>query len=87
MNIVSKCRDSEYKITCMFNFFSIDLGFGEEGIKTLIDKDLLGLESVLMNLLLERGIVGVLFWCVIDRCNMLIEWNILRYCFSFGVCQ
>ena len=46
------------------DFFSIDLGFGEEGIKTLIDKDLLGLESVLMNLLLERGIVGVLFWCV-----------------------
>lgn len=46
------------------DFFTIDLGFGEEGTKTLIDKDLLGLESVLMNLLLERGIVGVLFWCI-----------------------
>ena len=46
------------------DFFAIDLGFAEEGTKTLIDKDLLGLESVLMNLLLERGIIGVLFWCV-----------------------
>lgn len=56
------------------DFFSIDLGFGEEGTKTLIDKDLLGLESVLMNLLLERGIVGVLFWCIFY--GTLLFWTI-----------
>lgn len=56
------------------DFFNIDLGFGEEGTKTLIDKDLLGLESVLMNLLLERGIVGVLFWCMFY--GTLLFWTI-----------
>lgn len=56
------------------DFFTIDLGFGEEGTKTLIDKDLLGLESVLMNLLLERGIVGVLFWCIFY--GTLLFWTI-----------
>lgn len=61
------------------DFFSIDLGFGEEGIKTLIDKDLLGLESVLMNLLLERGIVGVLFWCVFYGTLLFWAFKLRRY--------
>lgn len=56
------------------DFFIIDLGFGEEGTKTLIDKDLLGLENVLMNLLLERGIVGVLFWSIFY--GTLLFWAI-----------
>ena len=43
------------------DFFNIDMGWGE-GKQFLIDKDLYGLEGVLMNYLLERGIVGVCFY-------------------------
>lgn len=43
------------------DFFNIDMGWGE-GKKYLVDKDLYGLEGVLMNHLLERGIIGVFFY-------------------------
>ena len=43
------------------DFFNIDMGWGE-GKKYLVDEDLAGLEGVLMNHLLERGIVGVIFY-------------------------
>lgn len=43
------------------DFFNIDLGWGE-GQQFLVDKDLAGLEGVLMNYLLERGIIGVIFY-------------------------
>lgn len=43
------------------DFFNIDLGWGE-GKQFLVDKDLAGLEGIIMNYLLERGIVGVLFY-------------------------
>lgn len=42
------------------DYFNIDLGWGE-GKKYLTDKDLWGLEGVVMSYLLERGVVGVLF--------------------------
>ena len=44
------------------DFFLIDMRWGEGGMEKLVDKDLLGLEGVLMNLLLERGFVGVFFY-------------------------
>lgn len=43
------------------DFFKIDMGWGE-GKQYLVDKDLFGLEGVIMNYLLERGIVGVCFY-------------------------
>lgn len=43
------------------DFFFIDLGW-KDGKEYLIDQDLFGLEGVLMNYLLERGIVGVSFY-------------------------
>ena len=43
------------------DFFFIDLGW-KDGAQYLIDQDLFGLEGVLMNYLLERGIVGVGFY-------------------------
>lgn len=43
------------------DFFNIDLGWGE-GKQFLVDKDLWGLEGVIMNHLLERGIIGVLIY-------------------------
>ena len=43
------------------DFFNIDLGWGE-GKQFLVDKDLFGLEGVIMNYLLERGIIGVLIY-------------------------
>lgn len=45
------------------HYFAIDLGWGE-GKKYLTDKDLWGLEGVIMNYLLERGIIGVLFYFI-----------------------
>lgn len=43
------------------DYFNIDMGWGE-GREFLVDEDLAGLEGVLMNHLLERGIVGVIFY-------------------------
>lgn len=43
------------------DFFNIDMGWGE-GKQFLVDKDLFGLEGVIMSYLLERGIVGVCFY-------------------------
>lgn len=40
------------------DYFNIDMGYGE-GKQFLVDKDLFGLEGVIMNLLLERGIFGL----------------------------
>lgn len=41
-----------------YNFFNIDLGWGDNE-DSFMDKELEGLEGVLMNLALERGIVGI----------------------------
>lgn len=43
------------------DYFNIDMGWGE-GREFLVDEDLAGLEGVLMNHLLERGIIGVIFY-------------------------
>lgn len=44
------------------DFFSIDLGWGDDGVNTLVDKDLWGVEGVYLKLLLERGIFGLVVW-------------------------
>ena len=41
------------------DYFNIDLGW-RDGIK--VDEDLEGIEGILLNLILERGIIGVIFW-------------------------
>lgn len=50
---------------CGYNFFNIDLGWGQ-GRQYLKDERLQGLEGVVMSYLLERGIVGLglylIFW-------------------------
>lgn len=43
------------------DFFNIDMGWGE-GKQFLVDKDLFGLEGVIMSYLLERGFIGVCFY-------------------------
>lgn len=46
------------------DYFLIDLGFAG-GRETMVDRDLWGLEGVGMSLLLERGIIGLLFYIII----------------------
>lgn len=46
------------------DFFLIDMGWGDKGKESLLDEDLWGLEGLYLNYLLERGIVGLLFWLV-----------------------
>lgn len=55
-----------------YRFFQIDMGWGEDTFNTLRDLDLMGLEGILMNKLLESGIIGVLVY--------LLFWGILAYC-------
>lgn len=43
------------------DFFLIDLGW-KDGRDGLVDKDLYGLEGVAMNIILERGIIGLIFY-------------------------
>lgn len=45
-----------------FDFFGKDLGWAEGNVQALIDEGFWGLEGVYLSLLLERGIVGFLFW-------------------------
>ena len=57
------------------DFFVIDLGYGEEELK---DKDLAGLEGVMMNLLIERGVIGIAAY-LIFYIVLLIHIYKLRY--------
>ena len=57
------------------DFFFIDLKYGEG---ETINKDLAGLEGVMMNLLLERGLVGVVAY-LIFYVALLIKIHKLRY--------
>ena len=43
-------------------FFNIDMGWEDGQLSTLVDKDLWGLEGVAMSYLLERGVIGLLFY-------------------------
>ena len=43
-------------------FFNIDMGWGDGQLSTLVDKDLWGLEGVVMSYLLERGVIGLLLY-------------------------
>lgn len=56
--------DGHYMFGRGRDFFLIDMGWGDNGMKSLLDKDLWGLEGIYMNLLLERGIFGLLCWIV-----------------------
>lgn len=58
------------------DFFKIDMGWGE-GKQYLVDKDLFGLEGVMMNYLLERGVVGVCFYLFFYGCLLIffIKYN------------
>lgn len=49
---------------CGYNFFSIDMGW-KDGRSGSVDNDLEGLEGIYMNLLLERGVVGLLVYIII----------------------
>lgn len=44
-----------------YGYFLIDMGWSE-GKQALVDKDLYGIEGVYMNVLLERGIIGLIFY-------------------------
>ena len=48
------------------DFFMLDMGWGENGVSTLLDKSLWGLEGVYLVMILERGLFGfvvyLLFW-------------------------
>lgn len=46
------------------DYFNIDLGWLDGNASALIDEGFWGLEGVYLNLLLERGIVGFLFWII-----------------------
>lgn len=46
-----------------YAYFTQDLGWGK-GAEYLVDKDLYGLEGVTMNLLLERGFLGLICWAI-----------------------
>lgn len=46
-----------------YEFFNIDLGW-KDGKEGLLDKDLMGLEGIQFNLLLERGVMGLLVYAV-----------------------
>lgn len=54
-----------------YRFFLIDMGWGKDSFNSLQDMDLMGLEGVLMNRLLEAGIIGVLVY--------LLFWGLLLY--------
>lgn len=47
---------------CGERYFCLDLGWGDDGPKTLIDPRLYGLEGVIMSKLLERGFFGVIVY-------------------------
>lgn len=45
------------------DYFAIDLGWAD-GFENAVDKDLCGLEGVLLVLLLEHGIIGIIFYTI-----------------------
>lgn len=56
------------------DFFNIDMGWGE-GKQFLVDKDLFGLEGVMLNYLLERGVIGVCFYFFFYGCLLIFFIN------------
>lgn len=57
------------------DYFLIDMGW-EGGYKKLIDSDLYGAESVMILYLLERGIIGVMFWWIFYLAILRYSYNI-----------
>ena len=69
-------------------FFNIDMGWGEGQLSTLVDKDLWGLEGVVMGYLLERGVIGLLFYSafyIILLCFLYCNHSVDRQTSAFGL--
>ncbi|MBR6043020.1 MAG: hypothetical protein IKP37_10370 [Paludibacteraceae bacterium] len=49
---------------CGYGYFLLDMGWGDGGYKTLIDKDLYGLEGMYLKLLLHQGYVGLFSYLI-----------------------
>jgi len=64
---------------CGYNYFNIDMGWGEGGKKTLVDSDLWGLEGVVMGMLLERGIVGLTLYLLFYIALIVYCWRNKNY--------
>ena len=47
-----------------YGYFSIDMGWGQGDRSSLVDKDLWGLEGVVMSKLLERGFLGLALYLI-----------------------
>lgn len=62
-----------------WQFFLIDMGWGKKDEGGLVDHDLWGIEGVFMALLLERGIVGVLFYLFFYISLFVILWRYRKY--------
>lgn len=59
---------------CGYGYFNLDLGWAD-GQDRLVDKDLAGLEGVVMNYLLERGVVGLTLY-------LIFYISLIVYCFK-----
>lgn len=62
-----------------WQFFEIDMGWGKKDEGGLVDHDLWGIEGVFMSLLLERGIVGVLFYLFFYISLSIVLWSYRKY--------
>lgn len=60
MAVLARISDHFY-LGMGYKYFSIDLGW-QDGPEGLIDEDLYGLEGIYLNLLLERGALGLLLY-------------------------
>lgn len=75
-----------------FRFFYIDMGWKDGGMSGLVDKDLWGLEGIYLNLLLERGLVGLFvyisFWVILLK-NLIFFKKVdsvsAAFCLSISV--
>ena len=60
-------------------YFFIDMGYAEGGLSTLMDHDLLGLEGVYLFNLLERGIIGTIFYYVYWIAIILLFYKLRKF--------
>lgn len=63
---------------CGYGYFNIDLGWGL-GKEFMVDRDLYGLEGVVMNYLLERGLVGLFLYVLFYICLIIFCFRIRLY--------
>ena len=63
---------------CGYGYFNIDLGWGL-GKEYLVDRDLYGLEGVVMSYILERGFVGLFLYLLFYICLIIYCFRIRLY--------